>query len=169
MSNYDVIVIGVGGMGSATVYHLARRGLSVLGLEQFDVAHDRGSSHGQTRIMRKGYFEHLAYVPLLHKCYAMWSELEAATGARLFERCGLILFGPPDGAVISGVRRAAREHDLDIQSLSVAEAVERFPGLRPSPDMAVMFEQDAGILYVEEGVRTFAAQAIALGATIETG
>ena len=84
---YDTIVLGVGGFGSGALYHLARRGSRVLGIEQFGIAHDRGSSHGQTRIIRKAYFEHPDYVPLLHRAYELWHELEREAGpARCYTR-----------------------------------------------------------------------------------
>ena len=112
MQVFDTIVAGVGGMGSAALYHLARRGRKVLGIERFEIAHDRGSSHGESRIIRKAYFEHPGYVPLLHRIYHLWAELETISGRRLFERTGLVLAGPPHGEVISGVRRAAGRRRL---------------------------------------------------------
>src|SRR5262245_53195794 len=121
MRSFDVIVIGVGGMGSAALYHLARRGRRVLGLERFGLAHDRGSSHGRSRIIRKAYFEHPDYVPLLHRAYGLWAELEAASGRRLFHKTGLLLVGPGDGVVIPGVRRAAAAHRLDIVPITSDE------------------------------------------------
>ncbi|HMQ16109.1 MAG TPA: FAD-dependent oxidoreductase, partial [Phycisphaerae bacterium] len=98
MRAYDVIVLGVGGMGSAACEQLARRGQNVLGIEQFHPGHDRGSSHGRTRIIRKAYFEHPDYVPLLHEAYRLWRELESDTGRRLYEPVGLLLAGRPEGA-----------------------------------------------------------------------
>src|SRR5262245_62183230 len=118
---YDAIVLGVGGFGAGALYHLARRGARVLGIEQFGVAHDRGSSHGRSRIIRKAYFEHPDYVPLLHRAYALWADLEAAAGRTLFHRTGLLLAGPPDGVVIPGVRRAAEAHGLDIETVGGGE------------------------------------------------
>src|SRR5438128_2237939 len=97
MRSYDTIVVGVGGMGSAALYHLARRGQRVLGLDRFGLAHDRGSSHGRSRIIRKAYFEHPDYVPLLHHAYELWAELEGAAGRTLFHRTGLLLAGPANG------------------------------------------------------------------------
>ncbi len=120
MRTYDVIVLGVGGMGSAALYHLARRGVRTLGIEQFGIAHDRGSSQGGTRICRKAYFEHPDYVPLLHRAYELWDELEGAAGRELFRRAGLLLAGPADGQIIRGVRRSAVEYGLDIQEVGVA-------------------------------------------------
>src|SRR5262245_10114155 len=120
--SFDVIVLGVGGFGSAALYHLARRGVRVLGIERFDIAHDRGSSHGQTRLIRKAYIEHPDYVPLVLDAYRLWRELEAESGRTLLEQCGLLLAGPPNGEVIPGAKLATRLHALDIQDVSTAEA-----------------------------------------------
>lgn len=165
---HDVIVLGLGGMGSAALYHLARRGLRALGLEQFGLAHDRGSSHGDTRIIRTAYFEHPDYVPLLRRARAEWEALQRESGAALLTRSGLLLAGRPEGVVIPGVRRSAAEHRLPIESLSVAEARERFPGLRIEDGFEVLYEADAGFLHVERCVRTHVERALACGATVRT-
>src|SRR4051794_40127647 len=94
---YDCIVLGVGGFGSAALYHAAARGLSVLGIEQHGKAHDRGSSHGETRIIRKAYFEHPDYVPLLFRAYELWRRLEQESSRELMRLCGLLIAGPPEG------------------------------------------------------------------------
>src|SRR5262245_57093528 len=112
---YDVIVLGVGGMGGSAAAELARRGRRVLGLEQFDLAHDRGSSHGSTRVIRTAYFEHPAYVPLARRSFQLWYELEQRTGRHLLTPCGCLSIGRPGGELIDGVRRAAREHGLAIE------------------------------------------------------
>ncbi len=169
MSSPDCIVLGVGGMGSAALYHLAGRGLSVLGIEQFDLAHDRGSSHGHTRLIRKSYFEHPDYVPLVHRAYDFWKELEDESGDKLFHRTGLLLAGPPRGAVVAGVRRAAREHNLDIEEMAPSEVDHRFAGFSIKNDMAVLYEADAGYLAVEQCVRSHARLASAKGARVLTG
>src|SRR5260370_10724482 len=114
---YDVIVLGVGGMGSAALFELARRGRRVLGLEQFGVAHDRGSSHGETRIIRKAYFEHPDYVPLLHRSYDLWHELERETGRKLLHPVGLFIAGNPACESGSGTLLAAERHHLPIERL----------------------------------------------------
>ncbi|HUQ72690.1 MAG TPA: FAD-dependent oxidoreductase, partial [Planctomycetaceae bacterium] len=119
---YDVIVLGVGGFGSAACYHLAKRGESVVGLEQFAIGHDRGSSHGDTRIIRQAYFEHPDYVPLLKRAYTLWDELSAASGVELFRRTPLLLSGPADGETITGALRSALMHGLTVESLTSAEA-----------------------------------------------
>ena len=88
-ARYDAIVIGLGGMGSATAFHLARRGKRVLGLEQYELLHQRGSSHGHSRIIRLAYHEHPDYVPLLRRSYELWHELEAAAGEQLLVTTGM--------------------------------------------------------------------------------
>ncbi|MCH8148678.1 MAG: N-methyl-L-tryptophan oxidase [Planctomycetes bacterium] len=156
-------------MGSAALYHLARRGLRVLGLDRFSIGHDRGSSHGHTRIMRKAYFEHPDYLPLLHRTYQMWSELEASSGRTLFRRVGLLLVGRPDGEIISNVKRAATKHRLSIEPLTHTEMHRRFLGFQGDAEMEALFEPDAGYLEPENCVRTHVEQAIAHGATVLTG
>ncbi len=169
MNRYDAIVIGVGAMGSAALYHLSCRGIKVLGLERFFVGHDRGSSHGQTRIIRKAYFENPAYVPLLHRSYDLWARLEAATGRTLIHRVGLLLVGRGDGAVIPQVKRAAQEHQLAIEPLTIQDMHRRFPGFVADEKMEALFESNAGFLEAESSVRAHVEQAVAHGATILTG
>src|SRR5690606_15743122 len=122
---YDSIVVGLGGMGSAALYHLARRGDRVLGLEQFDIPHAMGSSHGVNRIIRLAYFEHPSYVPLLRRSYELWRELEAAAGEQLLYITGSIDAGPPDSVVVQGALRACAEHGLEHELLSAAELHQR--------------------------------------------
>ncbi len=165
---YDSIVLGVGGFGSGTLDALARRGKRVLGIERFDVAHDRGSSHGETRIIRKAYFEHPDYVPLLFEAYRMWEELDANTPEILWNLCGLMLAGPPDGEAVAGARASALQHGLDIQNVARAEAMRRFRGFRFPDGFDVVFESQAGYLHVERCVRALVDRALAHGATIKT-
>src|SRR4030095_1872289 len=107
VETYDVIVVGVGGMGSATVSHLARRGVRVLGLEQYDIPHERGSSHGLSRIIRLAYFEHPAYVPLLHRAYELWWGLGREGQARVLIITGSLDIGTVDSTVFGGALKAA--------------------------------------------------------------
>lgn len=169
MRGWDVIVLGVGGMGSAALWHLSRRGLRVLGLEQFDIAHDRGSSHGDTRIIRKAYFESPQYVPLALRAYQLWAELERDAGRTLFTRTGLLSLGAPGCALMAGTRRSADEHRLWLEDVSLDEVRSRFPGFMPGEGMAAVFEPDAGFLAVEECVRAHVAGAVNGGATVLTG
>ncbi len=163
---FDAIVLGVGGFGSGAAYHLARRGLRVLGLDRFGPAHDQGSSHGETRIIRKAYFEHPDYVPLLLRAYDLWAELEAESQYQLFWKCGLMLAGLPDSEAISGARLSASQHGLTIENLSASAATQRWPGFRVPDAFDAVFEPDAGFLKVEDCVRTHLDRAAAHGATL---
>ncbi len=158
-TTYDVIVLGVGGMGSAACAHLARRGACVLGLEQFALGHARGSSHGETRIIRLAYFEHPDYVPLLRRAYTLWEDLETEVGQRLLHKTRLLLAGPPHGEIIQGTLRAAEQHRLPLEQLTPAEASRRYPGIVVPEDLAVVIEPDGGYLRAEDC--TAAHQAIA--------
>lgn len=163
---FDVIVLGIGGFGSGAAYHLARRGVRVLGLDQFRPNHDRGSSHGETRIIRKAYFEHPDYVPLLLRAYDLWADLEAESQRQLFWKCGLMLAGLPDSEAVSGARRSATQHGLTIENLFASAASERWQGFRVPDSFDVVFEPDAGFLRVEDCVRTHLDRAVAHGATL---
>src|ERR1700756_5259573 len=121
----DVAVIGLGATGSAALLHLARRGLRVLGIEQFEPGHDRGSSHGETRIIRLGYFEHPSYVPLLRRTYALWRQLEGAPGQTPVNITGIAEIGPPDGQVVPGTLLAARLHKLPHELIGAPELMRR--------------------------------------------
>ena len=162
----DAIVIGVGGFGSSALYHLARRGVDVIGIDQFEVAHDRGSSHGETRIIRQAYFEHPDYVPLLKRASELWHALQLESGLQLYEECGLLLAGCPDGEVVHGAKLAARQHDLDIEEVNPAAARQRFRGFRFPRGFAVVHEPQAGFLLVEDCVRAHINQAVSHGAQL---
>ncbi len=169
MKNYPAIVLGVGGVGSAALYHLARRGVAALGIEQFDLGHDRGSSHGQTRLIRQTYFEHPDYVPLVRRAFDGWRALQDAVGERLYHEVGLLQIGPPEGEVMRGVRQSARQHDVPIENLSAGETERRFPGLRVPEDCDAVYETQAGYLRVERCVLAHANEAVRLGAQLHTG
>src|ERR671933_513532 len=112
LHRYDAIVLGLGAMGSAAAYHLARRGRRVLGLDRFTPPHTLGSSHGQTRIIREAYFEHPLYVPLVQRAYELWAELERESGRTLFRQTGGLMIGPKDGVLVAGARQSAEEHGI---------------------------------------------------------
>lgn len=166
MVRVSVIVLGLGGMGSAALYHLARRGHRVLGLEQFQVGHDRGSSHGDTRIIRRAYFEHPDYVPLVDRAFTHWFDLERHAGAMLFERTGLLLVGRADDPLLAGVTRAAEVHRFPLEHLSGDETRRRFTMFRPPSDAVGLFEPDAGFLRVERCVQSYTREAMRAGATV---
>jgi sarcosine oxidase len=163
---YDCIVLGLGGFGSAALYHAAARGLSVLGLEQYSIGHDRGSSHGETRIIRKAYFEHPDYVPLLLRAYDLWRDLERAEGRSLMHLCGLMLAGPPEGETIAGARLAARLHDLVLENVSPAERAAKLSGFQFPENFDVVQEPEAGFLDVERCVCAHVDAAIREGARV---
>jgi monomeric sarcosine oxidase len=169
MSNYDVIVLGTGGVGSAAVYQLAKRGARVAGIDQFPGGHDRGSSHGETRVIRQAYFEHADYVPLLLRAYELWRALEREADADLLHQVGLLQVGPPEGFVIRGVLEAARQHHLAVEPLPADEVPRRFPGLRAPESSVGVFEPAAGYLKVERCVLTHIAEAKAHGAEFQFG
>jgi sarcosine oxidase len=168
MQTYDVIVLGAGGVGSAALAELARRGVRAMGIDRFDPPHDQGSSHGQSRVIRQAYFEHPNYVPLLKESYRLWRELEAAAGEKLFHEVGLLEVGPADGVVVPGVLRAAAEHELAVERVSAAEIEHRWPGLQVSDDLVGVFEQNAGYLLVEDCVAANLKVAQTAGATLMT-
>ncbi|PYQ27477.1 MAG: N-methyl-L-tryptophan oxidase [Acidobacteria bacterium] len=165
---FDAIVGGVGGMGSATVYELARRGARVLGLEQFDIAHDRGSSHGMSRIIRLAYAEHPSYVPLLRRSYELWHELERATGERLLITTGGIDAGTPNSETIESSLRSCAMHDIPHEVLDAQRLHERFPGYRLPGSMVAVYQPDAGFLLPEQCVLSYVAAARNIGAEIRT-
>ena len=169
MTHYDAIVLGTGGVGSAASWQLAQRGAKVLGIDRFPGGHDRGSSHGETRVIRQAYFEHSDYVPLLLRAYELWSDLEAVSGINLLHQVGLLQVGPADGGVVPGVLRSAREHGLKVDELSAADAEKRFPGFRIPPEYAAVFERKAGYLRVEHCVLAHLAAAKECGAEFRFG
>lgn len=169
MSHWQAIVLGVGGVGSAAFYELARRGVNVLGLDRFPPGHDRGSSHGQTRIIRHAYFEHPHYVPLARLAFQQWRELEHRSGAHLLQDIGLLQVGPAEGHVLAGVRASANEHGLKVEELTPKQIETNFPGLRVPPGLIGLYELDAGYLLVERCVQTHIAEAEKLGANLRVG
>jgi sarcosine oxidase len=162
----DAIVVGVGGMGSAALYHLARRGKRVLGLERFDVPNELGSSHGVTRIIRLAYYEHVDYVPLLRRAYELWRELEAAAGEQLLYVTGSIDASPPDQFVFAGSLRSCEEHGLPHEVLDAAEVGRRFPAFRLDGDAMAVFQPEGGFLLPERCIVAHVEGALAAGAEV---
>ena len=166
---YDVVVAGTGGMGSAALYHLARRGGRVCAVERFGIAHDRGSSHGDTRIIRKAYMEHPDYVPLLHRAYALWEELEAEEAGELLARVGLLVAGDPNAEAMQGQAACYQAHDLPHESLDAATIATRYPSLALPAEWSGFYDPLGGFLRVEEGVRRHVALAQKCGAQLYAG
>jgi sarcosine oxidase len=163
---YDVIVVGLGGMGSATAWQLARRGQRVLGLERFDIPHAKGSSHGISRIIRLPYYEDPAYVPLLRRAYELWREAEAATGAELLVTTGSIDASPEDDPLFQGALAAAMEHDIPHEVLTGAELNARYPGYRLPDSHRAVFQPQGGLIASERAIVAHVRAAQAHGADI---
>lgn len=166
---YDVIVIGLGGMGSAAAYQLAARGRRVLGLERHTPAHDKGSSHGQSRIIRQAYFEDPAYVPLLLRAYELWRQIEAETGSNLLVVTGGLMIGMPESHVVAGAIRSAEEWGLAHEVLDAATIRRRFPQFMPQPREIALYEELAGFVRPEAAVAAHLDRAAALGAELHFG
>lgn len=153
MATYDVIVLGLGAMGSAAAYHLAASGLRVLGLEQFTPAHDRGSSHGQTRIIREAYFEHPAYVPFVQRAYTLWQELEVRHLTKLLHITGGLMIGRRDSELVTGTLASAKQHGLEHAVLSPDEVRQRYPLFQLRDDEVAVYEPRAGYLRPEDCIK----------------
>jgi sarcosine oxidase len=147
--SFDVVIVGLGAMGSAAAYQLAQRGQRVLGLDRFAPPHSFGSSHGQTRFIREAYFEHPLYVPLVQRAYECWTELEQAMGRPLLRQTGGLMIGRPNGTLVTGVQHSAQLHHLAHELFSAAEVRQRFPAFHPPDDMMAVWEPRAGILFTE--------------------
>lgn len=163
---YDAIVIGVGGMGSAAVYHLARRNASVLGLEQFDISHEFGSSHGVSRIIRLAYAEGPFYVPLLRRAYELWRELQDLAGEPLLIMTGGFDAGARDSETVRGVLESCAAHRLPHEVLDPRAVNERFPGYHLGKEMVGVFQQESGFLLSERCIVAYVQAAQALGAEV---
>lgn len=163
---YDIVVAGLGAMGSATVCELSRRGQRVLGLDRHAPPHAFGSSHGETRIIREAYFEHPVYVPLVQRAFELWRSLERVSGTTLLRETGGLMIGRSDSALVDGALRSAQLHNLTHAVLTSSEVQRRFPALRPDDDMIAVHEPRAGILFPEACIGAFLARARQHGAEV---
>jgi sarcosine oxidase len=163
---YDVIIVGIGGMGSAAAWQLARRGARVLGLERFDIPHAMGSSHGISRIIRLPYYEDPAYVPLLRRAYELWREIEAATGDEILVITGSIDASPEDDPLFQGALHSARLHELPHEVLNGDEVNARFPGYRLPSSHRAVFQAQGGLVASERAIVSHVRAAQGSGAEI---
>jgi sarcosine oxidase len=147
--------------------HLAQRGARVLGLEQFDIPHELGSSGGDTRMIRLCYCEHPDYVPLLRRAYAAWDDLGARIGKRIIQRTGVLYIGPEGGELVAGSERAAREHAIEHQMLSRRD-MTRYEMFRIPAHFIAMFEPEGGFVRSTLAITTMAEQALRHGARLHT-
>lgn len=153
--NFDVIILGLGAMGSSCAYNLSQRGLKVLGVEQFSPAHSLGSSHGQSRVIREAYFEHPLYVPLVQRSYELWEELESKAKQKLLWKTGGLMVGSEESVVFQGALKSALEHNLPYKKLNSQEIRERLEVLHVSDDMVAILEPRAGFLCPEKCIESF--------------
>jgi sarcosine oxidase len=166
VGKFDVIVVGVGAMGAATCWALARRGVRVLGLDQFDLPHGRGSSHGYSRVTRTAYYEHPDYVPLLRRAHRLWRELEHESGEDIMNLVGGLYLGPPEGPLVGGSLRSARQHGLAHELLDRAALARQYPQFAVPDDWCGVLEPEAGFLRPELAISAFAHCAMKRGAEI---
>lgn len=166
---HDVIIVGLGAMGSATALELSRRGVDVLGFDRYSPPHPFGSSHGETRIIREAYFEHPVYVPMVQRAYELWHALEQSAGVTLLRETGGLMIGRPDSALVQGARLSAQTHRLQHEVVGSAEILTRFPALRPESDMVAVWEPRAGILFPEPCISAQLALARRRGAELHAG
>lgn len=166
---FDSIVVGLGGAGSSTAFHLSSRGQRTLGLEQFGPVHSHGSSHGRTRIYRTAYSEGTEYVPLTRRAQELWRELETATGDRILRRTGGLYIGRRDNPAIAGAIRSANAYSLQHEVLGPSEVARRFPQFVLEPDEVAVWDPEAGALFPENCIRAYAAQAVEQGAELHYG
>ena len=149
---FDVAVIGLGAMGASAVQHLAARGLKVIGIERFGPLHQRGSSHGDSRLIRLGYFEDPSYVPLLRRAYHNWRALETRAREDVLTITGVLQIGPPDGAVVKGTLASCKLHGLPHEILDPAAMASRFPAFQLDADEVAVFDPQGGFLRPEKAV-----------------
>ncbi len=164
--NYDVIIIGLGAMGSATAYHLARRGIKVLGIDRYSVPNNMGSSSGDIRAIRKSYYEHPDYVPLLERAYHNWRELESETGTEILQLTGGLYIGPLNSELVSGSLKSAIEHNLRYELLTNRDLSGRYPQFKLPADYVALYEEEAGIVRPQRAISAFAELAKRRGANL---
>jgi sarcosine oxidase len=162
------VVVGLGTMGAATAYRLASGGLSVIGLDRFSPPHGRGEHAGGSRIIRTAYMEGPEYVPLVHRAYELWRELESLTGETLLTVTGCLMLGRPDSTVVGGALDSVRAHGLDHEVLDPVEVRRRFPAFTPAEDEVALFDEASGLLRPERAIATHLRLAAAAGARLRT-
>jgi sarcosine oxidase len=165
----DVIVVGLGSMGASAAYHLASRGLRVVGADRFVPPHERGAHSGGSRIIRMAYMEGADYVPLVRRSYELWRDVEEAAGDALLTRTGGLMLGRPDSATVTGSRAAAAAHGLAHELLDASEVRRRFPAFTPADDEVALYEEVAGLLRPERAIAAYLRLAEAAGAVLHTG
>jgi sarcosine oxidase len=165
-NHYDVIIIGLGSMGSSACYHLAGMGLKILGVDRHNVPHDKGSHTGHSRIIRKAYFEHPDYIPLLDRAYSNWYHLEEKTGEKLFYKTGLFYAGLAADGMISGIRKSSELYHVPIQNWSQSDAAKNFPQFNIPELFDIIFEENAGFVLPAKTIELYVRMSRQAGAHI---
>jgi sarcosine oxidase len=166
MRTFDVAVLGVGGIGSAACYHLARTGLRVVGIEQFSIPHSRGSSHGVTRILREGLHENETYVPLVRRALELWRELEKTSGTQLFYQTGSLDIGLPESSIVVGSLKSCQRWSIPHETFAASELRRRYPVLRIYDEMVAVFQPNSGFVLAEGSITAHVNGACDHGAEI---
>ena len=166
MRTFDVAVLGVGGIGSAACYHLARTGLRVVGIEQFSIPHSRGSSHGVTRILREGLHENETYVPLVRRALELWRELEKISGTQLFYQTGSLDIGLPESSIVVGSLHSCQRWSIPHEMFAASELRRRYPVLRIYDEMVAIFQPNSGFVLAEGSITAHVNGACDHGAEI---
>jgi len=167
MKTFDVIVVGLGAMGTAVTYALASHGFKVLGLERFVLNHTNGSSHGGSRIIRTAVFPQPFQVPLVQRAFALWSKIENESERKLLKTTGALLFGLPDSPLITGCLDSSRRYGLPYDIFTGTEVTSRFPVFQLDQGELAFYEKQAGILFPEECIRAEASLAVSHGALLQ--
>jgi len=165
-THYDLIIIGLGSMGSAAAYYASRSGLDVLALDQFSPPHKKGSHSGDSRIIRMAYFEHPDYVPLLQRAYSNWQQLEDITGEIHFHKTGLVYFGDNSNKLISGVRRSAKKYQIALEEFSDEEVANRFTQFKTPDHHSCIYEPNAGYVISSQTIQSYQSLAKTHGSTL---
>ena len=168
MPGPQIVVIGLGATGSAALYQLARRGARAIGIEQFQVGHHRGSSHGPTRIFRLAHFENPSYVPLLHRAAALWRELEALSDRKLLVTTGIAELGAPDGELVRGTLAASVRHQLRHEVLDALALMRRYPQFKLPQNYIAVTQPDGGYIEAAAALETAVRLAVDAGAVVRT-
>lgn len=168
-TDFDFIVLGVGSMGSSTCYHLASRGYKVLGLEQFGLVHENGSHGGQSRLIRKAYFEHPDYIPLLERAYSNWTDIEKRSGRRIYHETGIFYAAPKGHNLLTTVRKSAAAYNLQLENLDLKTTGERYPQFTLSENFDSLIEPVAGFVVPSEAISAYTVEARKFKADIRTG
>jgi sarcosine oxidase len=149
---FDIVLAGLGAAGSATAWHLAGRGLRVLGLDRYHPPHSLGSSHGGSRVIRETAFEHPRYVPLARRAVENWRRLERESGESLLHLGGVLYLGAPTDPIVAGTLASGSEHAVPHDVLEEGELARRYPQLRRLKGLRGVFEPGAGWLDPERAV-----------------